>query len=185
MYYSYMFWVGCYTILSAIFLLIFFRDSNPKRYIVERSIGIALLLNVTLVSIGYLVLSYSADETFIPQARELDIIAIVITNLVTFVYYMKDKVLAKTPQRTPEKTLLMLSSVGGFIGAGIAMLLFKHKISTRKNAFFIWYSATIALNLFCWSQVFTTTARLLHLALLAALVVFVPLLLLPRTSKST
>lgn len=98
---------------------------------------------------------------------------------------MKDKLMAKTPQRTPEKTLLMLSSIGGFIGASLAMLMFKHKTSARKNHFFVWYCATILLNLFCWSQVFTKTEELLYLVIFAALVVFVPLLLLPRTSKST
>lgn len=79
-----MFWVGCYSILSAIFLLILFRDRNPKLYIVERSIGIALLFNVIVVSISYLVLSYSSNEIFSLKPRELDIIALVLTNVVTF-----------------------------------------------------------------------------------------------------
>lgn len=59
---------------------------------------------------------------------------LVIMSLATFLVYFRDKVNARYGRsRTRERTLYLLSMVGGAFGGFLAMLLFKHK--TRKLAF--------------------------------------------------
>ena len=60
----------------------------------------------------------------------------IIINTITFIIYGLDKYLAiKKLYRISEKILLLLSILGGFIGALISMSLFHHK--TKKVKFFI------------------------------------------------
>ncbi len=64
----------------------------------------------------------------------LIIIHLTAINLITFVLYGTDKLLAKTDKRRiPERVLLFFAILGGSIGALTAMLLFRHK--TRKKKF--------------------------------------------------
>ena len=60
----------------------------------------------------------------------------IIINTITFIIYGLDKYLAiKKLYRISEKILLLLSILGGFIGALTSMSLFHHK--TKKVKFFI------------------------------------------------
>ncbi|HYF61367.1 MAG TPA: DUF1294 domain-containing protein [Herpetosiphonaceae bacterium] len=53
-------------------------------------------------------------------------------SILAFVMFMFDKESAKRgARRTPEDTLLLLVALGGALGAGLAMLLFRHKTSKR------------------------------------------------------
>ncbi|MES2812328.1 MAG: DUF1294 domain-containing protein [Bacteroidota bacterium] len=55
---------------------------------------------------------------------------LLIINAITFGVFGYDKYLAKTNKwRISERTLLLLTFVGGSIGAVLGMLLFSHKIS--------------------------------------------------------
>lgn len=57
-------------------------------------------------------------------------------NLVAFVAFATDKSAAvRGAWRIPEKTLMLLATVGGSLGALLGMLLCRHKI--RKPKFFI------------------------------------------------
>ena len=59
---------------------------------------------------------------------------LVLINVVTFVIFGVDKLLAKHPrfrQRVPEKNLLLLAVVGGSVGALLGMYLFRHKTLHR------------------------------------------------------
>ena len=60
-------------------------------------------------------------------------------NLITILLYGYDKAIAlvetKRLSRVSEFTLLILALLGGFIGALIAMLVFRHKI---KKSSFVW-----------------------------------------------
>ena len=59
---------------------------------------------------------------------------LVLINVVTFVIFGVDKLLAKHPrlrQRVPEKNLLLLAVVGGSVGALLGMLVFRHKTLHR------------------------------------------------------
>ena len=68
-------------------------------------------------------------------------------NLIAFVIYGIDKLKAKKGRRrVPEKTLLLLSVCGGFIGAFAAMQLFRHK--TRHYYFYL----TAFLSLVIWGM---------------------------------
>ena len=54
-------------------------------------------------------------------------------SLVTFAVYGVDKFKAKRgSRRISEQTLLLLSFVGGAVGALMAMLLFRHKTRHKK-----------------------------------------------------
>lgn len=58
----------------------------------------------------------------------------IIINLMTFVVYIGDKVLAiLNKNRVTEKNLLLLSILGGAIGGLCAMIIVRHKI--RKISF--------------------------------------------------
>ena len=60
----------------------------------------------------------------------------IIINTITFIIYGLDKYLAiKKLYRISEKILLLLSILGGFIGALTSMCLFHHK--TKKVKFII------------------------------------------------
>lgn len=56
------------------------------------------------------------------------IIYVAVTSLITLAFYFADKKKAqKGSWRVPEKTLLLLSFLGGTIGGLIAMANFRHK----------------------------------------------------------
>lgn len=78
---------------------------------------------------------------------------VAVLSLVTFVAYGADKQKARCgARRIPEKTLLLLSFLGGALGGFLAMRIFHHK--TRGEH---WYF---------------TAVNLLSLALHAALLIF-------------
>ena len=59
---------------------------------------------------------------------------LILINIVTFVVFGLDKLLAKHPrfrQRVPEKNLLLLAVVGGSVGTLLGMLVFRHKTLHR------------------------------------------------------
>ena len=59
-----------------------------------------------------------------------------IVSLVSFILFGCDKYLARNhKRRIPESTLLAWSYIGGSVGAGIGMWVFKHKTSKRS---FLW-----------------------------------------------
>jgi len=62
------------------------------------------------------------------------LVYLVIVSLVTFVVWGWDKSAAiRGAWRTPERVLLLLVFLGGAIGAGLGMVVFRHK--TRDNVF--------------------------------------------------
>lgn len=66
-------------------------------------------------------------------------------NIITFITYGVDKSKAKRKQwRIPEFTLILLSLIGGGIGALIAMVIYKHKLS--KKSFYLGIPFIIILN---------------------------------------
>lgn len=69
-----------------------------------------------------------------------------ITSLVTFTLYWSDKRAAKKElQRTPEKTLQLLSLIGGWPGGLFAQRIFRHK--SAKQSFQFTYWTTVFLNI--------------------------------------
>ena len=65
---------------------------------------------------------------------QLFIIYLVIINLITFFYFGIDKLKSQlVRQRISEKTLWILSTIGGSIGALAGMNFFRHK--TKKISF--------------------------------------------------
>ncbi len=59
-----------------------------------------------------------------------------ILNTVAFLITGYDKRLAiRQKRRIPEKTLLAFVFIGGTIGSGLAMLLFRHKIAKASYLF--------------------------------------------------
>ena len=81
-----------------------------------------------------------------------------VMNLVTFIVYAFDKHIAqqkKGKRRVPERTLLLLAFLGGFLGAALGMLLCRHKTKHVKFlilvplAVVLWGIALGALLLRC------------------------------------
>lgn len=77
----------------------------------------------------------------------ISILAIyVICSLITFSLYSLDKRAAKNDtQRVPEKTLQLLSILGGWPGGLFAQRVFRHK--TTKKSFQLTYWATVFINI--------------------------------------
>jgi uncharacterized membrane protein YsdA (DUF1294 family) len=67
-------------------------------------------------------------------------------NIITFCVFGYDKYLAKNNKwRFPEKTLFLLTFMGGSVGAVIGMLLFRHKIA--KPSFYLSVLLIIAIQI--------------------------------------
>ncbi len=61
---------------------------------------------------------------------------LIVINIITWMMYGLDKWKAKSGKwRIPERTLLLVTALGGSAGALVAMLLFRHK--TRKAKFVV------------------------------------------------
>lgn len=59
---------------------------------------------------------------------------LVLINIITFIVFAIDKKKAKKSKwRISEKTLFILSAIGGSVGGLLGMYAFRHK--TRKNSF--------------------------------------------------
>jgi len=64
-------------------------------------------------------------------------------NIFSFFIYLYDKVKAiKNRQRVSEKSLHILSVIGGFIGSLLSMMIFRHKI--KKIKFMVVYMIIMA-----------------------------------------
>ena len=67
----------------------------------------------------------------------------VFISLVAFLWHGRDKAAARHGRaRTPEARLHALELIGGWPGAGLAMLVFRHK--TRKPSYLVVYWAIVA-----------------------------------------
>ena len=82
--------------------------------------------------------------------------ALGIMNLVTFIVYAYDKHIAQQnrgKRRVPERTLILLAFLGGFLGAALGMALCRHKTKHVKFlvlvplAVLLWVSGIAALIL--------------------------------------
>lgn len=74
---------------------------------------------------------------------------LIVVNVFTFILYGYDKFLAKSQKRRiPEKNLLISALLGGSMGAGISMLLFRHK--TSKWTFLWKYFVVLAIHIGLW-----------------------------------
>ena len=72
-----------------------------------------------------------------------------VINLIAFLAFGWDKLSAiQGWWRTPERTLFTLIWLGGFAGALVAMLLFRHK--TQHPAFYRVIGAAFVLHLLIW-----------------------------------
>ena len=75
---------------------------------------------------------------FVPYIAIISIVAIIVT--------VKDKICAKLDKsRTPEKTLLLISALGGSLAMLLTMLLIRHK--TRHMKFMIGIPVMLALQI--------------------------------------
>lgn len=76
----------------------------------------------------------------------ISILYVIVINLVGFFMMGIDKLKArKHRRRIPERTLLIISIVGGSVGAFVGMYTFRHK--TRHNTFVIGIPVIIALQI--------------------------------------
>lgn len=79
---------------------------------------------------------------------EILLIYIAVINVITFIFYGVDKKRAVRHRwRIPEKTLILLSWVGGGVGALSGMLIFHHKTRTGK------FRILVPMSLMVWALV--------------------------------
>ena len=77
---------------------------------------------------------------------DIILIYVAVVNIAAFLMYGIDKWNAKRDfRRIPEKTLLVISAIGGSIGAYVGMQLFHHK--TRKPKFYIGIPLIFAIQM--------------------------------------
>ena len=75
------------------------------------------------------------------------IVLFIIFNIITFIVFGIDKLLARAKrQRISEKTLISMAIVGGSVGAVFAQKLFRHK--TLKFRYIFWTILVIQFILF-------------------------------------
>ena len=75
----------------------------------------------------------------------------VILNIIAFIVIGYDKYLAKVQKRRiSEKTLLSFGAFGGTVGAGIAMLFFRHKTAKRSYLLKFWVIVVIQVIILCF-----------------------------------
>jgi len=76
------------------------------------------------------------------------VIYLICINIFSFIYYGYDKLQAirndKNISRISEKSLLIVSFIGGTIGAIISMLLFRHKI--KKLSFMVKFFIVVLIQ---------------------------------------
>jgi len=78
-----------------------------------------------------------------------------VLSIATFAVYGHDKAIAGTSaRRIPEKTLHAFAAVGGWPGAAIAQIRFRHK--TIKESFRIMFWLTVAFNLGLFAYAWNT-----------------------------
>ncbi|PMG35725.1 hypothetical protein BCU97_15050 [Vibrio splendidus] len=102
------------------------------------------------IAITYLVLA--AVSALFVESSKVVLVWYLVTGLVTFFVYAKDKRAAINGSwRVPEKTLHILSVAGGWLGALIAQDKLHHK--TQKQPFRAIYWLTVAVNVtaFVWT----------------------------------
>lgn len=119
------------------------RDAAPDRRSWWQRAGTRFsLFALGLIALLALLLRrYTDSESF----SLLDLWLIVI-NAVTFIIYSYDKAVAGWAwTRVPERLLLLLTLVGGTVGALLAMLLFRHK--TSKAGFRLKFLLVILLQI--------------------------------------
>lgn len=97
-----------------------------------------------------------------PQISTVLVVAVswyVVTSLVAFVVFAIDKSRAQRvgSRRTPERTLHMLSALGGFPGSMVAMWGIRHK--NRKVGFVVITVGLAAVHLAAWVVVVVVRLR--------------------------
>lgn len=124
------------------------RRSAPPRRQPDRSVRSStsssspLPMVLLLVAYGAL-LGYGVWTARLPPIA-LGVLALL--SLLTFFIYGFDKNAAETGRwRTAEKTLHLLSLIGGWPGAWVAQRLFRHKV--RKASFMAGYWATVLAHM--------------------------------------
>ena len=71
-----------------------------------------------------------------------------VINLIAFVSIGYDKFLAKNQKRRiSERTLLSLVFLGGTIGSGLAMIIFRHKTAKKSYLWKFWSLAFLQIGL--------------------------------------
>ena len=84
--------------------------------------------------------------TSLDMTTQILILYVVIINIITFFYFGLDKLKAQiASRRISEKTLWLLSLIGGSLGALLGMNFFRHK--TKKISFQAGFAIILALQI--------------------------------------
>ena len=83
--------------------------------------------------------------------KDIFIVYLIFINLICIVFYALDKAISKWPlfkkhNRISERKLLLLSFIGGWIGALLAQNLFRHKTKKKKFQFFFWAQGLLQIS---------------------------------------
>lgn len=147
----------CFAVLGAVylqrilsgftrFLKFPFVISSQRRSRAAASFAWSLLFFLIAAAVGS-----ARGHLSLPAWIAAYVVWMIILNLLTIDLYEADKLYARHNEsgkggherRIPEKDLIGMHVLGGFLGGTIAMCLFEHKVSSRKQAFRI--SAILAV----------------------------------------
>jgi uncharacterized membrane protein YsdA (DUF1294 family)/cold shock CspA family protein len=126
-----------------------FRAKNAaiKEIILQsKSRKISSLLILAIVSCLPI---FGAINFFLKTGNPIAISLYIFMSLLAFVLYADDKSRAvKGARRIPEKTLHTFELFGGWIGAGIAQQILRHKSSKKSYQMNFWF--IVSLHLLAW-----------------------------------
>ncbi len=116
-------------------------DRKIKKQSVKNNSVAIITAIVFLIIVGGII--------FIKQASFLILYAYIIISLVTFLIYGWDKSAAKKNHwRTPENNLHFLSLIGGWPGALIAQIFFRHKSKKQPFRMIFWLTSVVNICIF-------------------------------------
>jgi uncharacterized membrane protein YsdA (DUF1294 family) len=122
---------------------------NPFAW-VQRWFTIGALLWLTATT-TFLYLAFTRDNVKLSALFAIYLLLTVVCSLIAFVLYGIDKRRAiKNKQRISERTLHILSLLGGWPGAHLATRLFRHKTVKISFRFVFWLTVAIHLMIIAY-----------------------------------
>ncbi len=89
------------------------------------------IIGVAATAVIFLILSFTTTWHWL-------IAWMVSASIIAFIFYGADKAMSKTGRlRIPENVLHIMSLIGGFLGALLGMLVFRHKTNYRAHPLFL------------------------------------------------
>lgn len=139
------------------------HNARDVQYVgASRTRGLPAVGAIVAPLLALLFFGYLAGATLQSKLHWAVPVAYALMSLITYIAYRRDKAAAmRHDWRTPEKSLHLLSLLGGWPGALIAQRWLRHK--SKKISFLLHFAVTVVANVaaLLWLQQSGTLLRLL------------------------